>query len=185
MGPKGGERPLEALREGRWGAFCGIGNPEGFRLALERLGARLAAFSPFPDHHRYRARELADVLRAAAQARAEGVVTTQKDAVKLAHALPAEPAVPVFALAVRFELTEGATAFERLVTTFYGTGTGDDSLFAYQPMDFSVELPFSEVARGMVRNFVIYPLLGLVVLALLIVILVRWRKRRKGMPSTS
>jgi hypothetical protein len=34
-----------------------------------------------------------------------------------------------------------------LLTTFYNTGEGDDSLFTYQPMDFHVELGFPVIAK--------------------------------------
>ncbi|MBZ5576428.1 MAG: tetraacyldisaccharide 4'-kinase [Acidobacteriia bacterium] len=65
------------------GAFCGLGNPQGFHRTLERLGVPLADWLEFHDHHRYRPGELRHL---AAQFRAKGataLVTTQKDAVNL------------------------------------------------------------------------------------------------------
>jgi pimeloyl-ACP methyl ester carboxylesterase len=70
-------------------------------------------------------------------------------------------------------------AFIRLVTTFYETGTGDDSLFEYKPMDFSVERSLSDTARGIVRSFALLLLLVLLVPALLIGALTWWKRRRK------
>ncbi len=46
---------LEAVRDKEVLAFCGIGNPSGFRQTLANCGARIQAFREFPDHHRYSA----------------------------------------------------------------------------------------------------------------------------------
>ena len=45
--------PLETIRGQSVAAFCGIGNPAGFRHTLETCGCRVAGFREFPDHHRY------------------------------------------------------------------------------------------------------------------------------------
>ena len=70
---------------------------------------------------------------------------------------------------------EREAAFIRLVTSFYDTGVGDNSLYDYQPMDFSVELPLTQLARQMMRRFVLYPMVVLVTLA----VVVSWRNRRR------
>jgi tetraacyldisaccharide 4'-kinase len=66
------------------GAFCGIGNPDGFRRTLASLGATVAGWREFPDHHRFRARDV-DMLDdwAAGLAAAQAIVCTRKDWVKL------------------------------------------------------------------------------------------------------
>lgn len=66
------------------GAFCGIGNPAAFKRTLESLGATVAEFRTFPDHHSY-TREDVDELRRWANGLPPGaaVATTQKDHVKL------------------------------------------------------------------------------------------------------
>jgi tetraacyldisaccharide 4'-kinase len=80
----GGERePLDSLRAEPVGAFCGIGNPAGFRHTLEQCGYRIADFREFPDHHAY---DRADVESLAAWAdglEVAAVVCTHKDLVKL------------------------------------------------------------------------------------------------------
>ncbi len=76
--------PLEALRGRPVAAFCGIGNPDGFRRTLEGLGAAVAAFRAFPDHHAYSRTDVEDLRSWARQQATECVVvTTQKDLVKL------------------------------------------------------------------------------------------------------
>lgn len=66
-------------------AFCGIGRPAKFFTTLERLGARLAAAIPFPDHHVFTAEDATLLLDTAARAGAT-LVTTEKDWVRLTGA---------------------------------------------------------------------------------------------------
>jgi tetraacyldisaccharide 4'-kinase len=69
-------------------AFAGIARPEKFFAMLEQAGVTVALRRPFPDHHRYGAAEVPDLLEAAAR---QGLVavTTPKDAARLAPALGA------------------------------------------------------------------------------------------------
>ena len=114
-GGAGGGVALDSLAGGRWGAFCGIGNPEGFRGTLRALGVEPVPFRAFPDHHRYGPDELAGLIEAAARDGLSGLLTTEKDEEKVLAALPAQVAVPVVALAVRMELTEGGESLAGLV----------------------------------------------------------------------
>jgi tetraacyldisaccharide 4'-kinase len=63
-------------------AFAGIGRPKKFFATLRRLGATLAAARAFPDHHFFRAGELA-ALRRDAERTGAPLVTTAKDWVRL------------------------------------------------------------------------------------------------------
>ena len=93
-------------------AFCGIGNPEGFRRTLASLGLE-PAFRAFPDHHAYTAADVADLARWARDAGAEVALTTQKDSVKLR--LDALGPVPLRALRIGLEVVEGREALEAAV----------------------------------------------------------------------
>ena len=79
----GAASDLCGLRGARVAAFCGVGNPAGFRHTLEHLGAELATFRPLPDHHNYTRDDVDALAEAARSARAELVVCTRKDLVKL------------------------------------------------------------------------------------------------------
>jgi tetraacyldisaccharide 4'-kinase len=59
-------------------AFCGLGNPAGFRQTLDSLHLNHVPLEIFPDHHPYTA---ADIERLRATGRP--LLTTEKDAVKL------------------------------------------------------------------------------------------------------
>jgi tetraacyldisaccharide 4'-kinase len=63
-------------------AFAGIGRPEKFFATIEEIGAELAGFRAFADHHPYDANEIMAICEAAQEAGAKPV-TTAKDAVRL------------------------------------------------------------------------------------------------------
>ncbi len=87
-------------------AFCGIGNPEGFRRTLADVGLRqVAAFRNFPDHHHYSETDLRDLSLWAREQRATALLTTQKDLVKIPHAHL--DGLPLWALGVRAEFVAG------------------------------------------------------------------------------
>ena len=82
---KGDSQPLESLRDTKVAAFCGIGNPAGFRHTLESCGCDIAWLKEFPDHCRYRREDLdrlADLLSESNDI--ERVICTHKDLVKVA-----------------------------------------------------------------------------------------------------
>jgi tetraacyldisaccharide 4'-kinase len=74
---------IPKLPVSRVGAFCGLGNPESFWCSLEGLGIESAERVGFDDHHMYRAHELRRMAHQFAAAKAEAVVTTEKDAINL------------------------------------------------------------------------------------------------------
>ena len=101
----GVEEAVDLLGRERVAAFCGIGNPGGFSATLEQVGCMPVAFRVFPDHYAYREADVAELGRWAAAARAELVVTTQKDLVKLE--LDELGGRPLWALKIALEITSG------------------------------------------------------------------------------
>ena len=82
------ERRAKDWCVGKTAILCsGVAHNRSFRAVAEAMGIRVLAEALFPDHHYYTASEV-DGLRMKAQAaRAEIVVTTEKDAGKLATLL--------------------------------------------------------------------------------------------------
>ncbi len=68
-------------------ALAGVARPDLVRAQLDAAGMPIANWRSFPDHHRYSEGEINWIAR---QAREGPIVTTLKDAVKLAPALPPE-----------------------------------------------------------------------------------------------
>jgi len=97
-------------------AVSGIARPAAFHDTLAALGATLAGRMPFPDHHPYRRSDLEAIFRAADAARAEWIVTTEKDAVRLREVAAARPErYPILVLGVELEVTEGEEILDGLL----------------------------------------------------------------------
>jgi tetraacyldisaccharide 4'-kinase len=82
----GGSSTMEpsALKGERVLAVSGIGNPASFRKLLEAAGVVVVEHCVFPDHHAYSREDVQNMRQAVERAGAVGIVTTEKDAVKLA-----------------------------------------------------------------------------------------------------
>jgi len=103
----------QALKGTRVLAFAGIGRPEKFFDTLRACGAVVEATRSFPDHHPYRASELA-ALRQEAQALGLRPVTTEKDLARIAALAEAEPWPELQALPVRLAI-ENEAALRNLI----------------------------------------------------------------------
>jgi tetraacyldisaccharide 4'-kinase len=107
--------PLASLARRRLLAFAGIARPASFEQSLATADIRVETTIGFPDHHRYHAADLQDLVRRAKAQGAEGLVTTEKDWVRLRRLGLA--ALPIYVFGVRLELIadEAAwwAAFER------------------------------------------------------------------------
>jgi tetraacyldisaccharide 4'-kinase len=75
--------PTASLQGQKVCAFAGIGRPEAFRRSLNELASEIVSFRPFPDHHPYSPADIDSLRRLAGKTRAERIVTTEKDGVRL------------------------------------------------------------------------------------------------------
>ena len=107
---EGRTSPLDELAGQPVAAFCGIGNPEGFRRTLLPFCGSLVDLRVFPDHHDYAAEDVQALSAWARGLDAKFVLTTQKDLVKLrgAHVGPA----PLRALKIGLEIVAGEDVME-------------------------------------------------------------------------
>jgi len=92
-------------------AFCGIARPESFFSTLSALGASPTGV-PFPDHHAYTREEVMDLLSQRQSGGFDLLVTTEKDAPRLAG-LSDDQARLVLVLRVEMALV-GQGAVEKL-----------------------------------------------------------------------
>jgi tetraacyldisaccharide 4'-kinase len=115
---RGESQPFEALAGRRVAAFCGIGNPAGFRHTLDATGCETVAWRAFADHHLYDQADLAALDRMAADSAAEMFVTTQKDLVKIRQ--PELGGVPLWAVTIELGFLAGQEAFEQAVSSVLG-----------------------------------------------------------------
>jgi tetraacyldisaccharide 4'-kinase len=91
-------------------AFCGIGNPDGFRKTVNSLGVNCDLIQGFPDHHHYRADDLEKLAKTAQEHSVDVVFTTQKDIVKI----PADSwhGPPLLAVEIGVEFIRGRELLE-------------------------------------------------------------------------
>jgi len=97
-------------------AFCGIGNPDGFRKTLKAAEVSIHELVGFPDHHHYDQSDIQKLTATAEKLKAKALITTLKDLVKI------EPgwvsSVGVVALSIEAQVTSGkeslATAISKL-----------------------------------------------------------------------
>ncbi|MBN2218220.1 MAG: tetraacyldisaccharide 4'-kinase [Pirellulales bacterium] len=107
----GATSPVDSLRGRSVAAFCGLGNPAGFRHTLGACGYRVAGFRELPDHHRYDQADLASLAAWAEGLDVDAVVCTRKDLVKLG--VDRLGSRPLWALSIGIGFTSGKESLEK------------------------------------------------------------------------
>ena len=95
-------------------AFCGIGNPEGFRKTLASAEIPIRELIAFPDHHHYDQSDLQQLTESAEKSDAKALVTTVKDLVKIEADWIGE--VPVVALNIEARVTSGEASLVEAIS---------------------------------------------------------------------
>lgn len=106
----GKQEPLSSLAARRVAAFCGLGNPAGFRRTLEQSGCHLVAWREFPDHHSYTPPEIEELALWANAQQAATLLCTHKDLVKLHVAALGN--MPLWAIQIELEFLSGLPLLE-------------------------------------------------------------------------
>ena len=112
----GGSMTVEpsVLKSERVLAVSGIGQPDSFRRLLETAGATVMEHCVFPDHHAYSREDVQRVRQAAERVGTGRIVTTEKDAVKLAQFDEvAKQEVPIWAVRIDLAWLEGFEEWTR------------------------------------------------------------------------
>lgn len=94
--------PLATLQSRKFLAFAGIAEPQSFFDGLRSHGLNIVATICFPDHAEYTEFQIAEIVSTLQASRADSVITTEKDGVKLKH-LP--PSLSSIILLARLDLT--------------------------------------------------------------------------------
>ena len=108
---------LSSFRGRHAAVFSGIGNPQGFEDCLCSLGINIGLPIRFGDHHDYTQSEIDGIAGEAVKNKLEVIITTQKDAVKIARLENA--GLPVFALDIKLNIIKNETEFERRLLKLY------------------------------------------------------------------
>jgi tetraacyldisaccharide 4'-kinase len=116
----GGEMSLEHGARQTVAAFCGVGNPAGFRHTLASCRWPVAAFRAFPDHYEYEPAEIARLAKWAVDCGADALVCTHKDLVKIPPEVVCD--VPLWAVAIDMEILSGKAELESRLVAVTGLG---------------------------------------------------------------
>jgi len=99
--------PADAMKEGPFFAFCGIGNPAAFLLDLQNWTLEIVGKEAFADHHQYSDGEIHELLDKAREAGARAMVTTEKDAQNMADVEAVE--MPIYVAVIEMEFPQEDT----------------------------------------------------------------------------
>lgn len=94
-------------------AVSGIAVPQSFENGLAGLGAQIVHSARYADHHRYTQQEIIETINCSAEAGAEMIITTEKDAVRFP--LIDRCDLPVLYLRVEIEMLSGSEAFNEWI----------------------------------------------------------------------
>lgn len=74
---------LDKIRKENNGLFCGIAQPESFKILFEKNSIPFSFFKSFPDHHLYNLEDLKILLKFVEKFGCKNLITTEKDFVRL------------------------------------------------------------------------------------------------------
>jgi tetraacyldisaccharide 4'-kinase len=97
--------------------FCGIARPKNFVSQLRDAGITPVAESFYRDHHRYTEHDIRDLLKLREHTRANGFVTTEKDAINLGRFRSALD--PLAVVPVTLELLDSDNAVDTVLRTIH------------------------------------------------------------------
>jgi len=103
---EGEQVSLEGLRTGKTALLSGIADPDSFKALAMKLGADIKAVFSFPDHHQYSVGELEEIAVKAMESGITRVITTEKDAVKLAYGPLIGEGIDILVLTIALKLSE-------------------------------------------------------------------------------
>ncbi len=126
-GAPGAREELAFLKGRRVFAFSGIATPESFEKFLRDYGALLVGRERFLDHYRFDQEDITGLFELAQRERAECLVTTEKDAVRIAADLKCP--LPLYYLRLEIEILRGASDFDEAVRRICFPQTGSRAGF--------------------------------------------------------
>lgn len=101
------EIPLAAVSGKKVILLSGIGDPSYFEETIRGMGAEIVEHAVFSDHHEYNARDIDRVRDSCSQRLFDYVITTEKDAVKLARKSLYFGKHTLLTLVIQMEITAG------------------------------------------------------------------------------
>ncbi len=105
-------------------AMSAIGNPKSFVKTLEEAGMNVLAEQVYGDHYSFIKSDIFQCLKVAKEVKAEAIVVTEKDAVKLSAFIEDGDVIsynlPIYVLGIEIEFLEGEEAFCQSLLSWRG-----------------------------------------------------------------
>ncbi|MDD5506456.1 MAG: tetraacyldisaccharide 4'-kinase [Candidatus Omnitrophica bacterium] len=98
--------PPGYFKDKKVGLFCGIADPDSFGDLISGLGAEIVYSRNFRDHHQYKSGELRVLIAEAGRKGLDGIITTEKDAVKLTGIKPGKTLPGLFVLCIKIRINK-------------------------------------------------------------------------------
>jgi len=102
--------PIEQLGGKRCLVFCGIANPYPFVESLKQVPIQIVDTKFFSDHYVYKEKDLLNLVEEGLIQKADFLVTTEKDKVRLPNVIPK---LPIYALKIEVKITRGEEILEQ------------------------------------------------------------------------
>jgi len=110
---------LDILRGKKIAALSGIGDPSSFEKLLKGAGADIVLNLRYPDHHEYRQNDLRIIREKIKAHDLDTVITTQKDAVRLATLDQEKIGAQVLVLRIELKITKNEENFHSRLFKLY------------------------------------------------------------------
>ncbi len=107
---------LQILKNKSCIAFCGLGNPDSFENTLEELGLKIKVFKVYSDHYQYLAEDIEILKKEYEEQKADFVITTEKDFVRLINMKAQINQLPLYYLEVAVRFISGEKEFLKKIT---------------------------------------------------------------------
>ena len=91
--------------------FSGIGNPQAFENTVCSMGINIAEALRFADHHDYTQADLDGIIKSARERNVDTVITTEKDAVKIARLKINQ--LRIFSLSIKLSIAKNEAELDR------------------------------------------------------------------------
>jgi tetraacyldisaccharide 4'-kinase len=105
--------PIADLKGKKVCAFCGIAKPDSFKKSLLAAQSHILSFDTFPDHHNYSRAELEIIKNKFYKNKADLIITTQKDGMRL-QKFP-EFLNMVYMLRIELEIIPSRESFKKFI----------------------------------------------------------------------
>lgn len=103
------------LKEQPQALLSGIADPDSFENLIRNLGIEVKNIFCFPDHHPYTPSDLERIIQEARLAGAKGIITTEKDAVRLEGIIKFTPSwLAILVLRINLEVIQDAIFTQRI-----------------------------------------------------------------------